>query len=211
MAWCRYGMLRNATAYRMVLAGELAKVQEAADTERSHSFLSKLFRTDCYTEALHQLNVERCTELGSEQRTRLVRFKPSSSATGACSQCARSRCWKHLLTVLAHAQAMLMTNCQLSILGEVTFACRPDFTIKQCNEGMSSKAFDLFGNIFANVDRCAHVCAPWLPRDATHHFVMSTTSRVGVRAQHLPLPAQPALPAPDGANAEHTARLGAQC
>ena len=48
---------------------------------------------------------------------------------------------------------MLMTNCQLAVLGDVTFACRPDMTLKQCNEGMSSRAFDLFGNIFANVDR----------------------------------------------------------
>jgi hypothetical protein len=63
--------------YVAVPAGELAKVQEAADTERGHSFLSRLFRTDCYTEALHQLNVERCAELGSEQRTRLVCTQPS--------------------------------------------------------------------------------------------------------------------------------------
>lgn len=56
-----------------------------------------------------------------------------------------------------------MTNCQLSILGEVTFACRADMTLKQCNEGMSSRAFDLFGNIFANVDRCARLSALRLP------------------------------------------------
>ncbi|KAK9826147.1 hypothetical protein WJX81_000426 [Elliptochloris bilobata] len=87
--------------------------------ERGRSFLTKLFRTDCYSAALQQLSVERCKDLGSEQRTRL---------------------------------AMLMTNCQLSVLGDVTFPCRLDMTLKQCNEGMSSRAFDLFGNIFANVD-----------------------------------------------------------
>ncbi len=59
-----------------------------------------------------------------------------------------------------------MTNCQLSILGEVTFACRADMTLKQCNEGMSNRAFDLFGNIFANVDRCERLSAPRLQRMA---------------------------------------------
>lgn len=53
-------------------------------------------------------------------------------------------------------QAMLMTNCQLAVLGDVTFACRADMTLKQCNNGMSSRAFELFGNIFANVDRCIY-------------------------------------------------------
>lgn len=61
-------------------------------------------------------------------------------------------------------QAMLMTNCQLAVLGDVTFACRPDMTLKQCNEGMSSRAFELFGNIFANVDRCT----PW--NCSLHHL-----------------------------------------
>ena len=48
-------------------------MEESAEAERGRSFLSKLFRTDCYNVALRQLNIERCKDLGSEQRTRLVR------------------------------------------------------------------------------------------------------------------------------------------
>lgn len=47
-------------------------MEESAEAERGRTFLSKLFRTDCYNTALRQLNIERCKDLGSEQRTRLV-------------------------------------------------------------------------------------------------------------------------------------------
>jgi hypothetical protein len=83
--------------YITMLAGELAKVQEAADSERGHSFLSRLFRTDCYTEALHQLNVERCTELGSEQRTRLVRTRPSLYSPVLSGRAVLAECTSELL------------------------------------------------------------------------------------------------------------------
>lgn len=64
-------MLRRAWLHGAT--GELATVEESAEAERGRSFLSKLFRTDCYNVALRQLNIERCKDLGSEQRTRLVR------------------------------------------------------------------------------------------------------------------------------------------
>lgn len=63
-------------------------MEESAEAERGRSFLSKLFRTDCYNMALRQLNIERCKDLGSEQRTRLVH----PGVHFLCTACQQSVC-----------------------------------------------------------------------------------------------------------------------
>ena len=65
-------------------------MEESAEAERGRSFLSKLFRTDCYNMALRQLSIERCKDLGSEQRTRLVHPR----ARSLCTACQQSLCFE---------------------------------------------------------------------------------------------------------------------